>query len=93
MVLRADMQPNEALLLKCFDFATDGRARFAPHTAFEDPTAPADVPPRESIELRTLVFHPAEHRVNDANWSGACLAKGERRAPARAFERHTVTDQ
>ena len=54
-----DMQPNEALLLKCFDSATDGRARFAPHTAFEDPTAPADVPPRESIELRTLVFHPA----------------------------------
>jgi hypothetical protein len=54
-----DMQPDEALLLKCFDSATDGRARFAPHTAFEDPTAPADVLPRESIELRTLVFHPA----------------------------------
>jgi len=53
------MQPDEALLLKCFDSATDGRARFAPHTAFEDPTAPADIMPRESIELRTLVFHPA----------------------------------
>lgn len=51
------MQPDEALLLKCFDSATDGRARFAPHTAFEDPTAPADAPPRESIEIRTLVFH------------------------------------
>jgi hypothetical protein len=54
-----DMQPNEALLLKCFDSSTDGRARFAPHTAFDDPTAPADRLPRESIELRTLVFHPA----------------------------------
>jgi hypothetical protein len=54
-----DMQPDEALLLKCFDSATDGRARFAPHTAFEDPTAPADILPRESIELRTLVFHSA----------------------------------
>lgn len=54
-----EMLPEEALLLKCFDSATDGRARFAPHTAFEDPTAPADVLPRESIELRTLVFHPA----------------------------------
>jgi hypothetical protein len=54
-----EMQPDEALLLKCFDSATDGRARFAPHTAFEDPTAPADVLPRESIELRTLVFHSA----------------------------------
>jgi hypothetical protein len=52
-----DMQPDEALLLKCFDSKTDGRARFAPHTAFEDPTAPADVLPRESIEIRTLVFH------------------------------------
>ncbi len=54
-----EMQPDEALLLKCFDSATDGRARFAPHTAFEDPTAPADVLPRESIEIRTLVFHEA----------------------------------
>lgn len=52
-----EMQPHEALLLKCYDSATDGRARFLPHTAFEDPTAPDDVPPRESIELRTLVFH------------------------------------
>jgi len=52
-----DMMPDEALLLKCFDSVRDGRARFAPHSAFEDPTAPADKLPRESIELRTLVFH------------------------------------
>jgi hypothetical protein len=51
-----EMQRDEALLLKCYDSATDGRARFAPHTAFEDPTAPADVLPRESIEMRALVF-------------------------------------
>jgi hypothetical protein len=54
-----EMQPDEALLLKCFDSATDGRSRFAPHTAFDDPTAPADRLPRESIEVRTLVFHQA----------------------------------
>jgi hypothetical protein len=54
-----EMQPEEALLLKCYDSETDGRARFAPHTAFDDPTAPADVLPRESIEIRTLVFHEA----------------------------------
>jgi hypothetical protein len=54
-----EMQRDEALLLKCFDSATDGRARFAPHTAFEDPTTPPDAPPRESIEIRTLVFHEA----------------------------------
>jgi hypothetical protein len=53
-----EMQPDEALLLKCFESKTDGRARFMPHTAFQDPTAPADALPRESIELRTLVFHP-----------------------------------
>lgn len=54
-----EMREDEALLLKCYDSATDGRARFAPHTAFDDPTAPADVAPRESIEIRTLVFHAA----------------------------------
>jgi len=52
-----EMQPDEALLLKCFDSETDGRARFMPHTAFDDPTAPAGSLPRESIELRTMVFH------------------------------------
>lgn len=52
-----EMTADEALLLKCYDSATDGRARFAPHTAFVDPTTPPDAPPRESIELRTLVFH------------------------------------
>jgi hypothetical protein len=51
------MTVDEILLLKCFDSKTDGRARFAPHSAFADPTTPADAPPRESIELRTLVFH------------------------------------
>jgi hypothetical protein len=51
------MTADEILLLKCFDSETDGRARFAPHSAFIDPTTPSDAPPRESIELRTLVFH------------------------------------
>jgi hypothetical protein len=52
-----DMTPDEAILLKCYDSATDGRTRFGPHTAFVDPTTPPNTPPRESIELRTLVFH------------------------------------
>ena len=51
------MRPDEALLLKCSDTKTDVPARFTPHSAFIDPTAPADAPPRESIEVRTLVFH------------------------------------
>jgi hypothetical protein len=52
-----EMRADEALLLKCYDSVADGRTRFGPHTAFIDPTTPADAPPRESIELRTLVFH------------------------------------
>jgi hypothetical protein len=54
-----EMRRDEVLLLKCCDTKDDGRARFMPHTAFTDPTTPPDAPPRESIELRTLVFHPA----------------------------------
>jgi hypothetical protein len=50
------MRADEALLLKCFDSQRDGRARFMPHTSFADPNAPADMLPRESIELRMLVF-------------------------------------
>jgi hypothetical protein len=50
------MQADEALFLKCFDSKTDGRSRFMPHTSFADPNAPSDMLPRESIELRTLVF-------------------------------------
>jgi hypothetical protein len=54
-----EMETDEALLLKCYDSETGGRARFAPHTAFSDPTTPAGAPPRESIEIRALVFHAA----------------------------------
>ncbi len=50
------MQRDEVLLIKCFDSATDGRARLAVHTAFEDPATPAGAPPRESIEVRTFAF-------------------------------------
>jgi len=50
------MTHSEALIFKTFDSRKDGRARFTPHTAIEDPTAPADAPPRESIETRCFVF-------------------------------------
>ncbi len=50
------MQPDEALLIKCFDSKTDGRARFVPHTSFEDPASPPDARPRVSIEVRTIAF-------------------------------------
>lgn len=50
------MVPREVLLLKVYDSAVDGRARFTPHTAIDDPTAPAGAPARESIEVRTIAF-------------------------------------
>jgi hypothetical protein len=51
------MRDDEIMLIKCYDSVDDGRARFVPHSAFVDPTTPAGAPPRESIELRTLVFY------------------------------------
>ena len=51
----SDMQRNESLLLKCFDSATDGRTRYTAHSGFVNPRAPTDTPPRESIEVRTLL--------------------------------------
>jgi hypothetical protein len=50
------MQADEAVLIRCFDSARSGPARFSAHGAFEDPNVPPDAPPRESIEVRTLVF-------------------------------------
>jgi hypothetical protein len=50
------MQADEAVLIRCFDSARSGAARFSAHGAFEDPNSPPDAPPRESIEVRTLVF-------------------------------------
>lgn len=51
-----NMQRNEAMVFKCYDSMKDGCARWTAHCAFDDPTAPPNVPPRESIEMRTLAF-------------------------------------
>jgi hypothetical protein len=51
-----EMRRDEALVFKVYDSATDGRARFTPHTSFEDPTTPPDAGPRQSIEARALAF-------------------------------------
>jgi hypothetical protein len=50
------MTRDEAVLIKCYDSMKDGRARFSLHSAFDDPTSPADARPRESIETRTFAF-------------------------------------
>jgi len=53
-----DMQPDEMLVFKLFELMRDDadqpwRACF--HTAFEDPTAPAEAQPRQSCEHRVSV--------------------------------------
>lgn len=58
----SDMQPNEVLLLKCYDSRRDGRARFMPHTGFKNPNCPREFTPRESIEARTLVVYASLER-------------------------------
>lgn len=52
----SDMTREEILLLKCYDSLTDGTARWTAHGAFDDPATPGDAAPRESIEIRTLLF-------------------------------------
>ncbi|THU75153.1 hypothetical protein K435DRAFT_707591, partial [Dendrothele bispora CBS 962.96] len=52
------MTPDEFVLIKCYDSKEDGSVSIlTPHTAFEDPSTPPDASPRESIELRALVFY------------------------------------
>ena len=59
-----EMRADEVLLIKCLDLRDDGAvSRFAPHTAFTDPTAPADAPPRESIELRSFLIFGEDDKV------------------------------
>jgi len=53
----SDQQPDEVLFIRVHDSANDGRARLSFHTSFDNPLTP-DAPPRESIEVRTLVFFP-----------------------------------
>lgn len=51
-----EMETDEAVLLKCYDSDTS-KAQYTAHGTFEDPAVPADAPPRESIEIRTLLFY------------------------------------
>ena len=53
------MRTDEALLIKCCDSLDEGQARFTPHTSFVNETAPPGAPPRESVEIRALVFYSA----------------------------------
>ena len=47
---------GEVIVFKVYDSEKDGRARFTPHTSFDDPATAADAAPRQSIEVRALAF-------------------------------------
>jgi hypothetical protein len=51
----ADMTPTEVLIFKAHD-TDESRSRRVPHTAFTDPSCPAGVPTRASVEMRALAL-------------------------------------
>jgi len=56
----ANQQPDDVILLKCYESeVVPGRALLTPHTAFfnRDSLNEKDVLPRQSIEVRVLVFY------------------------------------
>ena len=50
------MRRDEAIVFKVYESEVSGRARFTPHTSFDDPGTPAGAAPRQSIEARALAF-------------------------------------
>jgi hypothetical protein len=50
--------PDQVLLFKGYDSRRDAEGRFVAHSAFEDPSAPADRLVQESIELAVLAIFP-----------------------------------
>ena len=51
------MRRDEALVFKVYDSMKDGRARWGAHASFDNPLAPEDAGPRESIEIRAFAFY------------------------------------
>ncbi|QGP81337.1 hypothetical protein GL174_18110 [Sphingobium sp. CAP-1] len=51
----SDMGPGEAILFKTWD-SDPARAHCVPHVAFDNPLAPADTPPRASVEMRAIAY-------------------------------------
>jgi len=51
----SNMSREEVLLFKTFD-SDPGEPSQVPHSAFDDATCPAQVPPRSSIEMRAIAY-------------------------------------
>ncbi len=50
-----DMTAGEALIFKTHD-SDPAAPHWVPHVAFDNPTCPADAPPRQSIEMRAIAY-------------------------------------
>jgi hypothetical protein len=53
-----DLGPADALIFTTFAYR-NGKPFIVPHTGFDDPSCPADAPPRASIEMRAAAFFSA----------------------------------
>ena len=54
----SEQLPAEAVVFKIYDsLVVEGVSQLTPHSAFVNPNAPADAKPRQSIEVRCLVFY------------------------------------
>ena len=51
----SDLTPDEVIVFKTSE-SDPNRAQCIPHVAFDDPGAPADAPPRVSIEMRATCY-------------------------------------
>ncbi len=54
----SNMQPEEVILLQCYDSAASDKVSFTGHTGFKNPSCPPHARVRESIEARTVVVYP-----------------------------------
>lgn len=52
-----EMTRDEAIVFKVFDSDASAGTRFTAHTGFDDPTTKPGAAPRQSIEMRALVFY------------------------------------
>ncbi|GAA6013936.1 hypothetical protein JCM10207_000177 [Rhodosporidiobolus poonsookiae] len=54
----SNQTPQECVVFKIYDsLDAPGLAQLTPHSAFVNPSAPVGAPPRQSIEIRALVFY------------------------------------
>ena len=70
------MRTDEAYIFLGYDSREDAQPRCTPHTAFKDPSAPADAPARQSIEFRMLAFWENSKPTSDGSSAAPAFWRG-----------------